>query len=121
MRFVAVSSFGHTLAPAPQGIEFEKLKMPDAGTKWHRYGQSKLAGILLAKGMAKRQPEILSVSVHPGLVSTELGSGMLKNTSIKHLMAQKHAEKYSRRWLDGLVNRSWGRKKPTLWMLRSVI
>lgn len=73
VRFVAVSSFGHTLAPA-QGIEFEKLKMPDAGTKWHRYGQSKLADILLAKGMAKRYPEILSTSVHPGLVSTELGS-----------------------------------------------
>jgi NAD(P)-dependent dehydrogenase (short-subunit alcohol dehydrogenase family) len=38
-----------------------------------RYGQSKLADILLAKGMAKRYPDIVSVSVHPGLVRTELG------------------------------------------------
>lgn len=72
VRFVAVSSFGHTMAP-PSGIEFDKLKVPDAGTKWHRYGQSKLADILLAKGMAKRYPNISSVSVHPGLVRTELG------------------------------------------------
>lgn len=72
VRFVAVSSFGHTMAPAG-GIEFEKLKVADAGTKWHRYGQSKLADILLAKGMAKRYSDILSVSVHPGLTKTELG------------------------------------------------
>ena len=72
VRFVAVSSFGHTMVPA-SGIEFDKFKLPDAGTKWIRYGQSKLADILLAKGMAKRYLEILSVSVHPGLVRTQLG------------------------------------------------
>jgi len=72
VRFVAVSSFGHTMAPS-SGIEFLKLKLPDAGTKWQRYGQSKLADILLAKEMAKRYPDILSVSVHPGLVKRELG------------------------------------------------
>ncbi|KAL8662416.1 MAG: hypothetical protein Q9202_004737 [Teloschistes flavicans] len=73
VRFVAVSSFGHTMAPS-QGIEFERLKTPDTGTRWQRYGQSKLADILLAVGMTKRYPEIMSVSVHPGLVSTELGA-----------------------------------------------
>jgi len=72
VRFVVVSSFGHTMAP-PSGIEFERLKKPDVGTTWQRYGQSKLADILLAKGMAKRYPDIMSVSVHPGLVKTELG------------------------------------------------
>ena len=72
VRFVAVSSFGHTMAPS-RGIEFENLRASQEGTKWQRYGQSKLADILLAKGMAKRHPEIVSVSVHPGLVRTELG------------------------------------------------
>ncbi|KAL8883422.1 MAG: hypothetical protein Q9192_007173 [Flavoplaca navasiana] len=72
VRCVAVSSFGHTMAP-PSGIEFDRLRVPDAGTKWQRYGQSKLADIPLAKGMAKRYPDIISVSVHPGLVRTELG------------------------------------------------
>ncbi len=50
VRFVAVSSFGHTMAPS-SGIKFEKLKLPDASTKWQGYGQSKPADILLAKGM----------------------------------------------------------------------
>lgn len=68
-----LNSFGHTMHPLG-GIEFEKLQTPDMGTKWQRYGQSKLAGILLAKGMSKRRPQITSVSVHPGLVRTELGA-----------------------------------------------
>lgn len=84
VRFVAMSSFGHTMAP-PRGIEFDKLRTPDAGTKWQRYGQSKLADILLAKAMAKRYPDILSVSVHPGLVRTELG-GRAERSAMLMLM-----------------------------------
>ena len=72
LRLVILSSFGHTMHP-PGGIEFDKLRTADAGTKWQRYGQSKLADILLAKSMAKHYPQITSVSVHPGLVRTELG------------------------------------------------
>ena len=72
VRLVVLSSFGHTMHPAG-GIDFENLRVSDAGTKWQRYGQSKLADILLAKGMAKRYPEITSLSVHPGLVRTQLG------------------------------------------------
>ena len=72
VRLVVLSSFGHNMHP-PGGIEFDRLRTADAGTKWQRYGQSKLADILLAKGMAKRYPQITSVSVHPGLVRTELG------------------------------------------------
>ena len=72
VRLVIVSSVGHTMHP-PGGIEFDKLKVADAGTKWQRYGQSKLADILLAKSMVKAYPNITSVSVHPGLVKTELG------------------------------------------------
>ena len=72
VRLVVLSSFGHTLHP-PGGINFDKLRIPDAGSKWQRYGQSKLADILLTKFMAKKYPDITSVSVHPGLVRTELG------------------------------------------------
>lgn len=75
VRLVVLSSFGHALHP-PGGIEFDKLRIANAGTKWQRYGQSKLADILLAKGMAKRYPRITSVSVHPGLVRTELGKSV---------------------------------------------
>lgn len=71
VRFVVLSSYGHTLHP-PEGIDFSALKSADTGTKWSRYGQSKLADIFLAKGMATHFANITSVSVHPGLVRTEL-------------------------------------------------
>lgn len=75
VRFLSLTSWGHTMHP-PGGIQFDKLKTPDAGTKWQRYGQSKLADIFLAQGMAKRYPQITSVAVHPGLVRTELNGGV---------------------------------------------
>jgi len=71
VRLVTLSSYGHTMHP-PGGIVFDQLRTADAGTGWQRYGQSKLADILLAKAMAKRYPQITSVSVHPGLVMTGL-------------------------------------------------
>jgi len=71
VRLIVLSSFGHTMAPE-QGIDFDNLRVPEAGTTWTRYGQSKLADILLAKAMSKRYPQVTSLSVHPGLVKTEL-------------------------------------------------
>ncbi|KAL9124511.1 MAG: hypothetical protein Q9217_006165, partial [Psora testacea] len=71
VRLVMLSSWGHHMHP-PDGIQFDQLKSADAGTKWSRYGQSKLADIFLAKSMAKHYPQITSVSVHPGLVRTDL-------------------------------------------------
>ena len=84
VRLVVLSSFGHTMHPSG-GIEYDKLKVADAGTKWQRYGQSKLADILLAKGVAKRYPQITSVSVHPGLVRTQLG-GRAESSMLTSLM-----------------------------------
>ncbi|CAD0109777.1 unnamed protein product [Aureobasidium uvarum] len=74
-RLVVVSSFGHTLAP-PSGIDFDALRTANAGTTWQRYGQSKLADIYLAKSFARHFPQVTSVSVHPGLVRTQLSNGV---------------------------------------------
>lgn len=79
VRLVILSSTGHQLCP-PGGIEFDKLRTEDVGSKWQRYGQSKLADILYAKAMAKRYPQITSISVHPGLVRTELGGKVERST-----------------------------------------
>lgn len=79
VRVVALSSAGHVLAP-PQGIVFEKLKsdMKNYFT-FRRYGQSKLANILFAKGLQKNYGSngITVVSVHPGVVNTSLYTTML--------------------------------------------
>lgn len=70
VRFVNLSSEGHNLAPTG-GILFDKSKLDAQGT-WARYGQSKLANILYAHELARRYPSITAVSVHPGLIKTEL-------------------------------------------------
>ena len=73
VRVVSLSSAGHTLAPMGKGIVFEELK-GDMAAYWTvtRYGQSKLANVLFVKELAKRNPQITAVSLHPGIVNTEL-------------------------------------------------
>ncbi|PWI65891.1 hypothetical protein PCL_05619 [Purpureocillium lilacinum] len=80
VRFVSVTSLGYFAHPA-RGIDFAALTTPDGGTggrpggAWTRYGQSKLANILLAGELRRRYGgRIASVAVHPGTVRTELVS-----------------------------------------------
>lgn len=57
------------------GIQFATLKTVQDWTilgRWVRYGQSKLANILYAAELARRYPNITCLSVHPGVVATEL-------------------------------------------------
>ncbi|KAJ5884858.1 hypothetical protein N7495_009368 [Penicillium taxi] len=57
------------------GIIFSDLKTVQSfavGGSWQRYGQSKLAVALYARELARRYPSILSVSIHPGIVGTDL-------------------------------------------------
>ncbi|KAK2625374.1 hypothetical protein QTJ16_005743 [Diplocarpon rosae] len=74
VRVVGLSSVGHLFAPG-SGISFPELKTEMQGsTALCRYGQSKLANILFAKGLHERYAEkgITAVAVHPGVVDTEL-------------------------------------------------
>ncbi|KAL2918517.1 hypothetical protein HK105_201937 [Polyrhizophydium stewartii] len=75
-RVVSVSSYGHTFCPAG-GIQFDKINEPNAHNAWTRYGQSKLANILFARGLDKRfgSKGIFANSLHPGVVYTELTRG----------------------------------------------
>lgn len=72
-RVVFVSSKAHeTSYPTP--IDFGKLKSPAGYFEPFAYGQSKLAGVLLAKEFARRLApcRVLFNAVHPGVVSTGL-------------------------------------------------
>lgn len=82
VRVVNVTSDGYELSRAIKGgISFSEL---DAGStmsrtffgSWIRYGQSKLANILFASEIARRYPEITSVSIHPGVVMTPMNTEM---------------------------------------------
>ncbi|CEL11337.1 Putative Dehydrogenase with different specificitie [Aspergillus calidoustus] len=70
VRVVSLSSIGHNLAPTFDTIlDQEKLKRCNTHA---RYGASKVANILFAAELARRYPSITSVSVHPGLIATDL-------------------------------------------------
>jgi NAD(P)-dependent dehydrogenase (short-subunit alcohol dehydrogenase family) len=61
------------------GIAYDTLKTTQESFFGHfrRYMQSKLANTLYAQKIAELHPEIISCSVQPGAVSTDIGSGNL--------------------------------------------
>lgn len=74
-RVVSLTSEGLFLAPADEGIVFKDLKTTQDygfGGRWKRYGQSKLANALYVAQLAKHEPAISSIAIHPGVVGTDL-------------------------------------------------
>jgi NAD(P)-dependent dehydrogenase (short-subunit alcohol dehydrogenase family) len=70
VRVVSLSSVGHNLAPSfDTFLDQEKLKNVNTNA---RYGASKAANILFAAELSRRYPSITSVSVHPGIILTDL-------------------------------------------------
>ncbi|TPX18052.1 uncharacterized protein E0L32_011871 [Thyridium curvatum] len=74
VRIVSVSSDGHAFAPKggffPETCKTTAEEMGPFG----RYGQSKMAGILWGRELARRYPQFTVASVHPGVVKTGLGT-----------------------------------------------
>ncbi|KPM37263.1 hypothetical protein AK830_g9323 [Neonectria ditissima] len=74
VRFVALTSTGYRGHPG-EGVRFATLRTPQEdmpmGT-WGRYGQSKLANVVFARELARREPAVACLVVHPGVVRTEL-------------------------------------------------
>ncbi|KIW30106.1 uncharacterized protein PV07_05880 [Cladophialophora immunda] len=74
VRIINLSSSGHFMAFGA-GIYFDQLKEAKPSFQPTRlYSQSKLANVLHARELARRHPEILSVSIHPGRVETNLAN-----------------------------------------------
>ena len=70
VRIVNLTSEGHNFARSPK-ILLDRSQLATCGA-WTRYGYSKLANILFARGLAEHYPDITSVSVHPGVIATDL-------------------------------------------------
>ncbi|CAE7025725.1 hypothetical protein P3342_005645 [Pyrenophora teres f. teres] len=81
VRIVNLSSRGH-LAAASKGIEFDQAALEQHNT-WRRYGCSKLANILFARELAEQYPQITSVSLHPGVILTDLFGSLRANVILK--------------------------------------
>ncbi|KIW47671.1 uncharacterized protein PV06_00341 [Exophiala oligosperma] len=71
VRVVTLSSGAHAMATS--GVSIDKIATPMEGTwSFTRYGQSKMANVLFARELARRYPQIISVSADPGRVQTPL-------------------------------------------------
>ncbi|GKT94823.1 retinol dehydrogenase [Colletotrichum tofieldiae] len=58
-----------------------KTKMPETASRF-RYGISKVANIHYAAALAERNPEMKVVSVHPGVVDTNLAAALISNSNM---------------------------------------
>jgi len=85
VRIVNVSSGAAHVADSATGFDENLVKTDMSsfggsnGNMMSRYGQSKLANVLHAKGLAKHYPAITSVSIAPGRVKTGLLDGMYRD------------------------------------------
>ena len=77
VRVITLSSLSERWAPPGETYSFDRLKTDLASiSTTARYGISKIANVHYAAELARRHPEIRSVSVHPGVVNTGLTSNL---------------------------------------------
>jgi NAD(P)-dependent dehydrogenase (short-subunit alcohol dehydrogenase family) len=106
-RIVVLSSMANGAAP-PEGIRYDSLKQEAPfSTTWTRYGQSKFANILYARALAKHYGDkLLAVSVHPGVVDTDLALPMQAN-SLFFKIVWPVARYFNTPVQDGVKNQLW--------------
>ncbi|KAI5293581.1 hypothetical protein KEM52_005411, partial [Ascosphaera acerosa] len=71
VRVVSVSSWAYMMAP----VDLATLTSNDAllqANAWARYGASKAANVALAAELARQHPELTCVSLHPGIIPSNL-------------------------------------------------
>ena len=75
VRIVNVSSAGHQMPPKG-GLALKDATSDMASySTWVRYGQSKLANVLITRELARRYPTIKTMTLHPGGIDTGLSLG----------------------------------------------
>jgi NAD(P)-dependent dehydrogenase (short-subunit alcohol dehydrogenase family) len=70
VRVITISSVANDRAP-PLATMLDTEKLSATGT-WTRYGGSKAANVLFAAELARRHHFLTSVSVHPGIIKSDL-------------------------------------------------
>ncbi|KAH8717100.1 oxidoreductase-like protein [Phaeosphaeriaceae sp. PMI808] len=81
VRIVTLSSMGHHVS-THNGILFDQEELQKQST-WRCYGASKLANILYTRSLAKHYPNITCVSLHPGVILTDLFNSLRLNPLLK--------------------------------------
>lgn len=106
VRIVTLASAAHVLSPTT----FEGMTSTEsllAGSTWHRYGASKAANIFFTTELARRYPEITSVSVHPGAVNSDLYSHAKASSNALKNGITVAASYFFRTIQSGALNTLW--------------
>lgn len=104
-RVISLSSEAYNLGPSSvSGITSPTLPQQ---SPWHRYGASKAANILFASELARRYPSLLSVSVHPGIIMTDLHTPGQKTFSAVGWFMKLAAPIISQDVAHGVYNTLW--------------
>lgn len=107
VRIINVSSAGHVIVPKG-GIVFDQLRTDMKATStFTRYGQSKLANVLLTKELAERYPAIRSIVVHPGAVQTGLTQGIVASWGWTKTLVNVMGPLVQKSTADGALNQLW--------------
>jgi len=80
VRVLNLSSEGHQMAPKG-GIIYDQAELEKWNT-WRRYGQAKLANILHARELQRRNPSITATALHPGVIMTGLYTTVNKSNPV---------------------------------------
>ncbi|RAL11048.1 putative short-chain dehydrogenase/reductase family protein [Aspergillus homomorphus CBS 101889] len=105
VRVVSLSSAANVGSPP-----LEIMTSASALAEHHglvRYSASKAANILFASELARRYPEILSVSVHPGAVASELYEHTMKLNPVVRLGLGVIKGAFCRSLRTGALNQLW--------------
>jgi len=80
VRVITLSSVANEQAP-PIKTMLDMEKLYTTG-KWTCYGASKAGNILFAAELARRYPTLTSVSVHPGIIKSDLWNSVNENNAL---------------------------------------
>ncbi|TDZ30386.1 putative oxidoreductase [Colletotrichum spinosum] len=113
VRVVFLSSGAEGWAPADTyRLDALRSEMPDVPSR-HRYGISKVANVHYAAALAERHREVKVVSVHPGVVATNLAESVIRNSSFFVGMAVYLAAKVAAvSPAKGALNQLWASFSP---------
>ncbi|KAL4944142.1 hypothetical protein BDV06DRAFT_220610 [Aspergillus oleicola] len=114
VRVVSLSSVGHNLSPDFSTI-LDQNKLKECNTH-ARYGASKAANILFASELARRYPSLTAVSVHPGIILTDLYTSVKANNPFAEV-GLKILSVFGTKVEEGAWNQLWagfGAKKGEL-------
>ena len=108
-RIITMSSDALNMARTGNTL-FSPEELDKCGA-WIRYAYSKLANVLFVRELARRYPDITSVAIHPGLVSTDLFNATQQN-NVFLKVGLAIAGSFRSTPQQGALNQTWASTTP---------